>query len=139
MKDLFSVKVGGFDVSSSYSAWLCFEFIFCFDKGRSRRAGMMWIIKWQKIILQTGPLLMSVHFRGKEVQNDVGGNKKQPNNNALYTMIPHLLKGSKKQFWPWWWCWFGLRMIFEFEVCAHNHATLKLWHLPIGTFQTNKL
>ena len=73
---------------------------------------------------------MSVHFRGKEVQNDVGGNKKQPNNNALYTMIPHLLKGSKKQFWPWWWwCWFGLRMIFEFELCAHNHATLKLWHL----------
>ena len=74
---------------------------------------------------------MSVHFRGKEVQNDVGGIKKkqQPNNNALYTMIPHLLKGSKKQFWPWWWCWFGLRMIFEFELCAHNHATLKLWHL----------
>ena len=44
-------------------------------------------------------------------------------------MNPHLLKGSKKQFWPWRWCWFGLRMIFEFELCAHNHATLKLWHL----------
>ena len=61
---------------------LCFEFIFCFDKGRFLRGGEGWnlrIIKWQKIILQRGSLasyLLSVHFRGKEVQNNVDGNKK---------------------------------------------------------------
>ena len=39
----------------------------------------MRIIKWQKIILQRGSLasyLLSVHFRGKEVQNNVSGNKR---------------------------------------------------------------
>ena len=44
-------------------------------------------------------------------------------------MTLHLLKGWKLKinFSPG--AGSRLRMIFEFELCAHNHATLKLWHL----------
>ena len=47
--------------------------------GSSEEGWNLKIIKWQKITLQRGSLasyLLSVHFRGKEVQNNVDGNKK---------------------------------------------------------------